>query len=171
MTHIKSWTLTDVAADVWLDSFRSPMTACVWPRRMTGRIRKRTLRGGLHDGVDLIEIHNGALSYAILPTRSMGFAGECRGNYLGWRAPVQGPVHPKFVNTEAAGGVSAGCKDSMSGWCVAGSAPMGRPGEDSFTDKSGKTRKAKLSLHGNIANRPAHLRGARRSRAAAPSSP
>ena len=35
-------------------------------------VTKRTLRGGRRDGVDLIEVDNGALSFAIVPTRGMG---------------------------------------------------------------------------------------------------
>ena len=40
-------------------------------------------------------------TYSILPTRGMGlWRGEFRGNFLGWRAPVLGPVHPKFVSLD-----------------------------------------------------------------------
>src|SRR5205085_5199168 len=47
----KTWTLTDIASDVWLDTFGSggdhlPLGTCRgWS------IRKRTLHGGLRDGV------------------------------------------------------------------------------------------------------------------------
>ena len=64
------------------------------------------LRGGLRDGIDLIEVDNGVLSYSILPTRGMGLL---RGNYhgidLGWKAPMHGPVHPRHVNTADRGGI------------------------------------------------------------------
>lgn len=153
----KSWTLTDVAADVWLDSFSVANDSLRLATPHDWSIRKRTLRGGLRDGVDLIEVHNGALSYAILPTRGMGlWRGEYRGNYLGWQAPLLGPVHPKFVNVESAGGI--GWLQGFDEWlCRCGLAWNGPPGEDSWTDKAGKPRKAKLTLHGNIANRPAHF--------------
>jgi hypothetical protein len=157
MNRYKSWTLTDVAADVWLDSFSVANDSLRLATPHDWSIRKRTLRGGLRDGVDLIEVHNGALSYSILPTRGMGlWRGEYRGNYLGWRAPLQGPVHPKFVNSETAGGI--GWLQGFDEWLVrCGLASNGPPGEDSYTDKAGKPRKAKLALHGNIANRPAHF--------------
>lgn len=153
----KSWTLTDVAADVWLDSFSVANDSLRLATPHDWSIRKRTLRGGLRDGVDLIEVHNGALSYSILPTRGMGlWRGEFRGNYLGWRAPLLGPVHPKFVNVESAGGI--GWLQGFDEWlCRCGLASNGPPGEDTYTDKSGRSRKSKLTLHGGIANRPAHF--------------
>jgi hypothetical protein len=156
MTRHKSWTLTDVAADVWLDSFSVGNDSLRLATPHDWSIRKRTLRGGLRDGVDLIEVHNGALSYSILPTRGMGlWRGEYRGNYLGWRAPVFGPVHPKFVNAEAHGGI--GWLHGFDEWlCRCGLAANGPPGEDVYKDKSGETHKSRITLHGGIANRPAH---------------
>lgn len=155
MKRYRSWTLTDVASEVWLDSFatskeRLPLGAGDWS------IRKRTLRGGLCDGVDLIEVHNGALAYAILPTRGMGlWQGHYRGLHLGWKAPVQGPVHPKFVNTADRGNI--GWLTGFDEWlCRCGLAWNGPPGEDVYTDRQGRPRRDQLSLHGRIANQPAH---------------
>jgi hypothetical protein len=157
MQRFKSWTLTDVLNDVWLDSFSAGNDSLRLPTPHDWSIRKRTLKGGLRDGVDLIDVHNGALSYSILPTRGMGlWRGEYRGNFLGWRSPVFGPVHPKFVNQEALGGI--GWLHGFDEWlCRCGLSSNGPPGEDTFTDKKGKTRGVKLTLHGPIANRPAHF--------------
>ena len=56
--------------------------------------------------IDLIEVDNGALAYAVLPTRGMGlWQGNYRGLNLGWKAPVHGPVHPRHVNTADRGGI------------------------------------------------------------------
>src|SRR5262249_60542027 len=97
MSRYKSWTLTDVLNDVWLDSFAVGNDSLRLATPHDWSIRKRTLRGGLRDGVDVIEIHNGALSYALLPTRGMGlWRGEYRGDFLGWRPPVVGAVPPQF---------------------------------------------------------------------------
>lgn len=146
MTRFKSWTLTDVVNDLWVDSFAVSNDSLRLATPHDWSIRKRMLRGGLRDGVDLIEVHNGALSYAVIPTRGMGlWRGEYRGNFLGWRAPVIGPVHPQLVPQEARGGI---------GWlhgfdelvCRCGLASNGPPGLD------GKTP---LTLHGRIANTPA----------------
>lgn len=156
MTRFKSWTLTDVLNDVWLDSFSVGNDSLRLPTPHDWSIRKRTLRGGLRDGVDAVEVHNGSLSYSLLPTRGMGiWRGEYRGNFLGWRAPVLGPVHPKLVHLDDRGGL---------GWlhgfdelvCRCGLANNGPPGEDVHTDKHGVTHKDRLTLHGRIANQPAH---------------
>src|SRR5918911_2481729 len=96
MTRYRSWTLTDVANDVWLDGFAVGNDGLRLPTPHDWSVRKRTLRGGLRDGVDLIEVHNGALSYAVLPTRGMGlWRGAYRGNFLCWRGPGVGPGPPR----------------------------------------------------------------------------
>jgi hypothetical protein len=155
MTRFRSWTLTDVANDVWLDSFSLGNDSLRLATPHDWSVRKHTLRGGLRDGVDVVEVHNGALSYTLLPTRGMGlWRGEYRGNFLGWRAPVAGPVHPKFVNLNDRGGLGwlAGFDELV---CRCGLASNGPPGEDVVTDKSGASRKSQLTLHGRIANLPA----------------
>jgi hypothetical protein len=154
MPRYKTWTLTDLAADIWLDSFAVGNDSVRLPTPHDWSIRKRTLRGGLRDGVDVIEVHNGALSFAVLPTRGMGlWRGEYRGNYLGWKAPVQGPVHPKFVHPTLRGGI--GWLSGFDEWlCRCGLASNGPPGEDPAT-------KSQLTLHGRIANQPAHFVEAR----------
>jgi hypothetical protein len=156
MMRCKNWVLTDAVNDVWLDSLAVGNDSLRLHTPHDWSIQKRTLRGGLRDGVDLIEVHNGALSYAIIPTRGMGlWRGEYRGNFLGWRAPVLGPVHPKYVNLNDRGGLGwlAGFDELL---CRCGLASNGPPGEDAWTDKEGRTHRAPLTLHGRIANLPAH---------------
>jgi hypothetical protein len=155
MTRYKTWILTDAHGDVWLDSFAASNDTLRLPTPHDWSIRKRTLHGGLRDGIDLIEVHNGALSYSILPTRGMGlWHGDYRGLALGWRAPLEGPVHPKYVNLADRGGLGwlAGFDELL---CRCGLAFNGPPGEDVWTDASGRTHKALLTLHGRIANLPA----------------
>jgi len=152
----KVWTLTDTVGDVWLDSFSVDNTALKLPTPHAWSIRKRTLRGGLRDGVDVIDIHNGALCFAVLPTRGMGiWRGEYRGNVLGWRAPAQGPVHPQFVAQGERGGLGwlRGFDELL---CRCGLGWNGPPGEDAWTDRSGAKHQSQLTLHGRIANLPAH---------------
>jgi hypothetical protein len=156
MTRYRSWVLTDVVNDVWLDSFSVGNDSLRLTTPHDWSIRKRTLRGGRRDGIDLIEVHNGALSYAVLPTRGMGlWRGEYRGNFLGWRAPLLGPVHPSSVHANERGGL--GWLGGFDEWlCRCGLASNGPPGEDVVTDPNGRTRRTPLTLHGAIANLPAH---------------
>jgi hypothetical protein len=138
--------LTDLASGVWVDAFEigddDPASGASWS------IRKMTLRGGRRDGVDLIEVNNGAFSFAIVPTRGMGiWRGSYRGINLGWQAPLLGPVHPKFVNLMYRGGL--GWLEGFDEWiCRCGLSSNGPPGEDPHT-------KEFLPLHGRIANTPA----------------
>jgi galactose mutarotase-like enzyme len=157
VSRTKTWTLTDVVNDVWLDSFSVGNDSLRLATPHDWSIRKRTLRGGLRDGIDLIEVHNGALSYSVLPTRGMGlWRGEYRGNYLGWRSPVSGPVHPHFVDLGGRGGI--GWLTGFDEWlCRCGLFSNGPPGEDAVTDKTGRTNQTRLTLHGRIANLPAQL--------------
>jgi hypothetical protein len=152
----KSWTLTDVASDLYLDTFTLGSETFPVAGGKPWSIRKRTLRGGLRDGVDLIEVDNGSLSFAVLPTRGMGlWHGRYHSVPLGWRAPLRGPVHPKFVQTADHGDI--GWLTGFDEWlCRCGLAWNGPPGEDAYTDAKGRARRDKLSLHGRIANQPAH---------------
>jgi Domain of unknown function (DUF4432) len=146
MTRHKTWTLTDAHGEVWLDSFSASNDTLRLPTPFDWSIRKRTLRGGLRDGVDLIEVHNGALSFSILPTRGMGlWRADYRGLALGWHAPIEGPVHPKFVNLTDRGGLGwlSGFDELL---CRCGLASNGPPGQDNGS---------LLTLHGRIANLPA----------------
>jgi hypothetical protein len=161
MTRFKSWIITDVSGDVWLDSLSVSNENLRLATPHDWSIRKRTLHGGLREGVDLIEVHNGALSFSVLPTRGMGiWRGEYHGNTLGWRSPAPGPVHPKFVQLRARNGL--GWLEGFDEWlCRCGLSSNGPAGEDVFTDKSGQISKSQLTLHGRIANLPAHFVEAR----------
>ena len=147
MTRYKSWILTDVLGDVWVDSFGVANDTLRLPTAHAWSISKRTLRGGLRDGVDLISVHNGALSYAVLPTRGMGlWRGDYHGHPLGWHSPVLGPVHPRHVEANDRGGL--GWLHGFDEWlCRCGLSSNGPPGQD-----NGRP----LTLHGRIANLPAH---------------
>jgi hypothetical protein len=140
-------TLTDVARDIWLDSFAVGSVDVPMKSPAAWSIRKRTLRGGLRDGVDLVEVDNGALSFLILPTRGMGiWRGQYRGVSLGWQSPVVGPVHPQFVALGDRHGL--GWLTGFDEWlCRCGLHSMGAPGDDNSYP---------LNLHGRIANSPAH---------------
>lgn len=147
------WVLTDAEGRVWLDSFA--IDAAELGLGQGWSIRKRTLRGGLSDGVDLIEVDNGALSFSLLPTRGMGlWRGAYRGLPIGWQSPVRGPVHPGFVDIQDRGGL---------GWLTGfdeavvrcGLDSTGAPGPDVVPNNMGVPTEVSLTLHGRIANLPA----------------
>jgi galactose mutarotase-like enzyme len=146
MNRKKTWTLTDAHGEVWLDSFSASNDSLRLATPHDWSIRKRTLRGGLRDGIDLIELHNGALSVSILPTRGMGlWRGDYHGLALGWRAPIEGPVHPKLVNLAGRGGL---------GWLDGFDELLARCGL-AFNGPPGVDKGQHLTLHGRIANQPA----------------
>src|SRR5208283_6042244 len=81
--------------------------------------------------------------------------GAYRGNFLGWRAPLLGPVHPSHVQLGDRGGLGwLGGFDEL--LCRCGLASNGPPGEDVLADKTGRTVRVPLTLHGRVANQPAH---------------
>jgi len=151
----KSWTLTDVESGRWQESFEVTSRELGLQQGPPWAIRKRTLRGGLADGVEVVEVDNGALSFTVLPTRGMGlWRGAYRGLFLGWKAPVRGPVHPRFVNLADRGGL---------GWLQGfdelivrcGLDSNGAPCTDTVVDNNGNPAQVALPLHGRIANLPA----------------
>ena len=155
MDDVRSWTLTDVSERTWVDRLDlNPSSIAV---RSTNRwaIRKRRLYGGLSEGVDIIEVDNGDLSFTVVPTRGMGlWRGRYHGHDIGWRAPVAGPVNPAFVNVCDQGGL---------GWlkgfdeCVVrcGMNWNGAPCTDVVPDNNGNPSEVELTLHGRVANLPA----------------
>ncbi len=140
-------TLTDTANDLHVDNF------CLRARDVdpnsteSWSITKRTLRGGRREGVDVIEVDNGALTVTVVPTRGMGiWKGEYRGLPLGWKSPVtDGPVHPAFVNLMNWGGL---------GWLEGFDELLARCGlgNNGAPYTEGTTT---YGLHGKIANIPA----------------
>jgi hypothetical protein len=156
VNRYRSWILTDTVHDIWQDQFQVSNLDLHLPAARGWSVRKRTLRGGRRDGVDLIEVDNGDLSFTILPTRGMGlWRGQYRGLTLGWQAPLQGPVHPKYVELADRGGI--GWLAGFDEWLVrCGLGFNGPPGEDTHVDKHGHTHRQPVTLHGRIANLPAH---------------
>lgn len=144
----KQWTLTDVATRTWLENFEAvPANALSLAGSDNWSIRKTRLHGGLSDGVDVVDVHNGRLSVSLLPTRGMGlWRGECDGVELGWKSPVEHPVNPAFVNALERGSI---------GWLYGFNEWLCRCGLDANGPPTGDGA-AHSTLHGRIANIPAH---------------
>ncbi len=143
----RSWTLLHQADNTRTDQ----MT--ITPQELgvdgTWKIEKRTLHGGLSEGVDEIRVNNGKLSFSILPTRGMGLWKAWLGDLeIGWKSPVRGPVHPMFVDVGEPSGL--GWLDGFDELLVrCGLESNGAPEFDK------ETGRLKHPVHGRIANRPA----------------
>ena len=151
-----SFTLTDVAGDHWIESFAIDAGRLGLPGKQPWSVTKRTLRGGRREGVDLIEVDNGALSFAIVPTRGMGiWRGRFQGDRIGWDSPVgDGPVHPSFVNLMNGGGLGwLEGFDELLARC--GLENNGAPYGETSLGPDGSERHTTHGLHGKIANIPA----------------
>ncbi len=149
--------LTDVAQGIWLETFRlAPADGPALSGSEEWSVQKRTLRGGVSAGVDVVEVHNGRLTMSILPTRGMGlWKGSCDGMDLGWNSPVTQPVNPAFIDQNDRGGLGwlSGFNELM---CRCGLSSHGAPGNDVITNNEGQAVETELTLHGKIANLPAH---------------
>jgi Domain of unknown function (DUF4432) len=114
--------------------------------RAAWSVEKRQLTGGRQDGVDIIEVDNGALKFTVVPTRGFNVwtanVGELR---LGWDSPVKEIVHPKFVELSERGG--RGWLNGFGEWISrCGLESMGAPCKDGDLT---------LTLHGRINYLPA----------------
>lgn len=118
-------------------------------------VRKYTLRGGMQEGVDVVEVDNGKFRFAVLPTRGMGiWKGRCGAVDLGWDSPVKDPVHPAHVNEPENGGL--GWLKGFNEWIVrCGLSSHGAPALDPGRGNENGGPGVLLPLHGKIANIPA----------------
>jgi len=144
----RTWTLTDLDQDTFVEQI------CLTPELVGGPVKgysvvKRTLRGGLRDGVDVIEVNNGTFRFVLVPTRGMGIWRANLGSLqLGWRSPVKGPVNPAFVHSTEASGI---------GWLDGFDELMCRCGlESNGAPEFNPNGTVRYGLHGKIANTPAH---------------
>jgi len=147
---MRFWTVVDAERGTYLPTLELGPADSVGSHVLGLRCSKRSLRGGLGDSLDVIEISNGPMRVAVLPGRGMGIWKAWYGDVeLGWRSPIRGPVHPKHVNLHEGGGIGwlAGFDEFI---CRCGLESNGAP----EWDEHGRL---KYSLHGKIANTPAHL--------------
>lgn len=147
---VKTFTLVDADRNLYEPAWQ------VGPKDVGGKaegysVRKTTLRGGIREGVDLVEVDNGAFKFIVLPTRGMGiwkgWLGELE---VGWKSPVHGPVHPQFVDIGEPSGL---------GWLDGFDELLVRCGleNNGAPDFDPKTGRLTYPLHGRIANKPAHF--------------
>jgi galactose mutarotase-like enzyme len=144
----KTWTLVDQQQDLYVNQI------ALGPEQVDGTatgysVVKRTLKAGLSQGVDVIEVRSGEFRFTVLPTRGMGiWRASLAGVQLGWKSPVKGPVHPAFVDLSDPSGL---------GWLHGFDEFIVRCGlESNGAPEFHPDGRLRYGLHGRIANRPAH---------------
>jgi len=142
---MKSWTLIDVSQGAHFSMFIPPPEE--QPKGC--HFGLETLGGGLREGVRLLTIKAGDLSFEILPTRGMGiWRGAYKDLPIGWRAPINGPVHPQFVPVAQPDGL---------GWLWGFDELLARCGlEFNGAPDFDEKNRLKYPLHGLVSNIPAH---------------
>ena len=76
----QTWTLVDHDQDLYVDQI------ALGPEQVGGAadgysVVKRTLRAGLSQGVDVIEVRHGDFRFVVVPTRGMGIWRACLGDH------------------------------------------------------------------------------------------
>jgi len=157
MVEQRTWVLTDVHNRAWVDDLELNNADLGLEDYPGVSIRKQTLHGGLCDGVDIVEVNNRVLSFTVVPTRGMNvWQGRYGDVEIGWHSPVIGPVNPKFVNAVEKGGLGwIGGFDECVTRC--GLESFGVPCTDTVPDNRGNPAEIQLTLHGRVANIPAHF--------------
>lgn len=112
-------------------------------------VTARRLRGGVREGVLLVELVAGPTRAFVLPDRGLGiWKIESDGVDIGWQSPVVGPVHPRYVPLAEPSGL--GWLEGFDELVVrCGLVSNGAPDFDA-------AGRLVHGLHGRIANRPAH---------------
>jgi uncharacterized protein DUF4432 len=147
--------LTSVSRNIHLDTWQITYRDFDFKSATPWSVQKYTLRGGKQEGVDVILVNNGRLSFVVVPTRGMGVAKVEMGDIrLGWDSPVKEIVHPQFINLQSRGGL--GWLEGFNEWMVrCGLEWAGHPGKDKFINNTGDDAEMDLTLHGKVGNIPA----------------
>jgi uncharacterized protein DUF4432 len=148
-------TLTSVSRNIHLDTWQITSRDFDFKSATPWSVQKYTLRGGKQEGVDVIVVNNGRLSFVVAPTRGMSVAKVEMGDIrLGWDSPVKEIVHPQFINLQSRGGL--GWLEGFNEWMVrCGLEWAGHPGKDKFINNTGDDAEMDLTLHGKVGNIPA----------------
>lgn len=109
-------------------------------------VRLRTLHGGRQEGAAIIEIDNGAMQIAVVPTRGMNVLKAVSGSVrLGWDSPVDEVVNPAFIDLNGRAGL---------GWLEGFNELVARCGYE-WVGHPGLDHGVMLTLHGRASNTPA----------------
>jgi hypothetical protein len=140
-----------IDADSNLTTAEWKISSAEWGGKSPWKVALRTLHGGRQEGVQVIEVDNGAMTFTIVPTRGFGVwkaevgkqgAGKLR---LGWDSPIQEIIHPSYVRLSDNGG---------QGWVAGFGGLMVRGGLASFGSPV-QDGNQQLTLHGHVDYLPA----------------
>src|ERR1700761_8770324 len=137
--------LTDTSAN--LSTAQWKVTSAEWAKGGPAwRVELKTLHGGRQEGVQVIEVDNGAMTFTVVPTRGFevwqAHAGALR---LGWDSPVHQIIHPSYIRLTDNGG---------QGWVAGFGGLMARGGLASFGSPV-QDGDQQLTLHGHVDYIPA----------------
>ncbi len=141
--------LIDTASNLATASWK--ISSAEWGSKDTPAwsVQLRTLHGGRQEGVQVIDVDNGAMTFTIVPTRGfevwkaeVGKAGKLR---LGWDSPVKEIIHPSYIRLTDNGG---------QGWVAGFGGLMVRGGLASFGSPV-QDGNEQLTLHGHVDYLPA----------------
>lgn len=136
--------LIDAASNLTTANWK--ISSAQWSGKTPWQVQLRTLHGGRQEGVQVIEVDNGAMTFTIVPTRGFEVwkaqAGKLR---LGWDSPVREIIHPSYIRLTDNGG--QGWVSGFGGLMVRGGlASFGSPVQDG---------NEQLTLHGHVDYLPA----------------
>ena len=140
----QSKVLIDTAGNLATANWKT--TAAEWGGKPGWSVQLRTLHGGRQEGVQVIDVDNGAMTFTIVPTRGFEVwkaqAGKLR---LGWDSPVGEIIHPSYIRLTDNGG---------QGWVAGFGGLMVRGGLASFGSPV-QDGAQQLTLHGHVDYLPA----------------
>src|SRR5262245_57552574 len=99
-----------IDADSNLTTAEWKISSAEWGGKSPWKVALRNLHGGRQEGVQVIEVDNGAMTFTIVPTRGFEVwraqvvskeAGSLR---LGWDSPVKEIIHPSYIRLTDNGG-------------------------------------------------------------------
>jgi hypothetical protein len=137
--------LTDISANLATANWK--VTSTQWAKDGPAwSVELKTLHGGRQEGVQVIEVDNGAMTFTVVPTRGFEVwkanAGTLR---LGWDSPVHDIIHPSYIRLTDNGG---------QGWVAGFGGLMARGGLASFGSPV-QDGDQQLTLHGHVDYIPA----------------
>jgi hypothetical protein len=137
--------LTDTATNLTTPNWK--VTSAQWSKGGPAwSVELKTLHGGRQEGVQVIEVDNGAMRFTVVPTRGFELWKANAGNLrLGWDSPVHDIIHPSYIRLTDNGG---------QGWVAGFGGLMVRGGLASFGSPV-QDGDQQLTIHGHVDYIPA----------------